>query len=78
MISKGFKDIGLMPSLLGFGCMRLPVDEKAKEIDESAAQEIIDYAYKNGVNYFDTAYMYHDGKSETFLGKALSSAVRRA
>ncbi len=64
-------------SRLGMGAMRLPMKEEAgSPIDVEKAQEIIDYAVKNGVNYFDTAYVYHEGKSEEFLGKALSKYPR--
>jgi len=64
-------------SLLGFGCMRLPVtDEKTMEVDEGPAQEMIDYAIAHGVNYFDTAYLYLNGHSEAFVGKALSGYKR--
>ncbi|MDR1101527.1 MAG: aldo/keto reductase [Clostridiales bacterium] len=56
-------------SILGFGCMRLPT--KAGLIDFNRAQAQIRYAYEHGVNYFDTAYIYHAGQSEGFLGKAL-------
>ena len=64
-------------SLLGMGNMRLPtVDGGNGPIHEEKAQEIIDFVYENGVNYFDTAYMYHGGQSETFLGKALKKFPR--
>lgn len=77
MISKGYKDTGAMPSLLGFGCMRLPrVSEDSQDIDYEKAQALIDYAYAHGVNYFDTAYMYHGGKSELFIGQALKKYPR--
>jgi len=62
-------------SALGMGAMRLPTDDEGK-IDEQASQEIIDYAFDNGINYYDTAYMYHGGASETFLGKALAGRER--
>jgi len=61
-------------SKLGMGAMRLPTDENG--IDHKKAEEIIDYVYKNGVNYFDTAYIYHGGESEVFLGKALAKYPR--
>lgn len=57
-------------SVLGYGCMRLPV--RMKSINEKLAEKQILYAMKQGVNYFDTAYPYHNGKSEPFLGKVLS------
>lgn len=64
-------------SLLGFGAMRFPViDNKMDKIDKKTACEMIDYAIQNGVNYFDTAYIYHEGKSETFLAKALAKYPR--
>lgn len=76
MIYKPFKDIEL--SCLGMGNMRLPVidDKPGAPIDYKRAQEIIDYAYENGVNYYDTAYVYHNGESETFLGEALKKYPR--
>lgn len=62
-------------STLGMGNMRLPKDGGG-HIDEKKALEIIDYAYQNGVNYYDTAYRYHSGESELFIGKALSRYPR--
>ena len=70
-----YKPSGVQLSLLGFGAMRLPLTV-TREIDTEVAEKMIDYAYRRGVNYFDTAYMYHDGKSETFLGKALKKYPR--
>ena len=67
-------------SVLGFGAMRLPMIGAKGEmdsfnpnipIDEEEATRIVEHAVANGVNYFDTAYVYHAGKSEVFLGKAL-------
>ncbi len=64
-------------SMLGMGNMRLPTtDGRNGPIDEKKAQELIDYVYKSGVNYFDTAYMYHGGQSEIFVGKALKKYPR--
>lgn len=54
-------------SVLGYGCMRFPT--KNGRINEPMAEEQLLYAYEQGVNYFDTAYPYHGGKSEVFLGK---------
>jgi len=58
--------------------MRLPVEKTAngEQIDQEKAREIIDYAMQNGVNYFDTAYVYHNGESERFLGSALAKYSR--
>lgn len=58
-------------SLLGFGCMRFPLTKEGT-INEKRAMKMIDLAYQSGVNYFDTAYGYHDGDSERFTGKALA------
>ena len=75
MIYRDFQ--GLKLSGLGLGMMRLPVvDGNDAVIDEAAAAEIIDYAYKNGVNYFDTAWGYHSGNSELVAGKFLSRYPR--
>lgn len=77
MIYRNFQDIKL--SNLGMGTMRLPIkDGKYNEIDEKATAEMIDYALKNGVNYFDTAWGYHDGMSEIAVGKALAKYPRES
>lgn len=57
-------------SILGFGCMRFPL--KGGGIDEERSIKMIRDAIENGVNYFDTAYFYHNGKSEALLGNALT------
>lgn len=77
MQKRLFRDTGKEISILGMGGMRFPTLENG-EIDAEKAEEIIDYAYANGVNYFDTAYMYHDGKSEVFMGKALKKYPRES
>ncbi len=51
--------------ILGFGCMRFPIIDG--EVDIVEAKRMLDYAYSKGVNYFDTAYPYHGGKSETIV-----------
>ena len=56
-------------SLLGFGCMRFPM--KDGEVDTVLSKKMIDYAISKGVNYIDTAWPYHGGKSEPFVGKFL-------
>ena len=72
MIYKDFKELSL--SRLGMGNMRLPT--KLGRINQKKAQEIIDYAMEQGINYYDTAYVYHMGKSEPFLGNALKKYPR--
>ena len=64
-------------SLLGFGTMRFPKTKEGK-IDEPEAQRMLDAAYAAGVNYFDTAYPYHEGESEPFVGRALSKYPRES
>ena len=49
---------------------------KCGPIDVEKAREIIEYAYEHGVNYFDTAYGYHGGESERFVGRVLSQYPR--
>lgn len=67
--------LGVKTSLLGFGCMRFPTNQDGK-IDEEQALAMIDQAYQAGVNYYDTAYPYHGGASEPFVGKALDRYPR--
>lgn len=75
MIYRQFGDKKL--SALGFGCMRLPIKGGVySQIDEAAAAEMFDYAIKSGVNYFDTAWGYHDGQSEIAVGKILAKYPR--
>lgn len=66
-------------SLLGMGCMRLPVaDAETMAVDYDKAREMVEYAYERGVNYFDTALPYHNGDSERFLGGALKRYPRES
>lgn len=75
MVTKEFQDITL--SALGMGTMRLPVfDGDDSKIDEAKTAEMVDYAIKNGINYFDTAWGYHSGNSEIVMGKVLKSYPR--
>ena len=62
-------------SILGFGCMRLPVKED-RTIDEERAKSQVRYAIDHGVNYVDTAWPYHMGASEPFLGRTLADGYR--
>ena len=64
--------------MLGMGCMRLPTLPGTQEPDPVKSEEIIDYAYQHGVNYFDSAYVYMGGKSEVVMGKALSKYPRES
>lgn len=58
-------------SVLGFGIMRIPRINGTREIDYDKSKEMIDYAYANGINYYDTAYSYDGGKNEEVLGQAV-------
>ncbi|MDR0287616.1 MAG: aldo/keto reductase [Clostridiales bacterium] len=79
METRNYKNTREKVSLLGFGCMRLPIlNDDAKEIDTEKAGQMVDYAIKNGINYFDTAYPYHNGMSEIFTGNALSKYPRES
>lgn len=62
-------------SILGFGCMRLPMN--GHEIDEPRAIAQIRMAIDRGVNYMDTAWPYHGGASEPLLGRALRDGYRQ-
>ncbi len=75
MLYNKFKDITL--SALGMGCMRLPtVDGQYSKVDVPAVKEMVGYAMEHGVNYYDTAWGYHDGASQTAIGEALKEYDR--
>lgn len=72
MYTREYKNTGNRISILGLGCMRLPkIDPEKPDIDEEKALEMVDYAYRHGINYYDTAWPYHGGASEEFMGRAL-------
>src|SRR5690606_28350931 len=62
-------------SVLGFGAMRLPKSPDGR-IDRPAATALVRRAVDGGITYVDTAYPYHDGESEPFLGEALEDGYR--
>lgn len=77
MIYRDFQ--GLKLSALGLGTMRLPViNGNDADIDVAAAREMVAYAMAHGINYYDTAWGYHDGNSEIVLGEALGKYPRES
>ncbi len=77
MIYNDFQNIKL--SALGMGCMRLPcVGGDNNAIDMEATAQMVAYAFEKGINYFDTAWGYHGGKSELAMGEVLSKYPRES
>jgi predicted aldo/keto reductase-like oxidoreductase len=80
MHNRNYGKLGYQASALGLGCMRLPRLYKegagTAEVDREKAYEIIRYAADHGINYFDTAYGYHNRTSEEVLGEALEGERR--
>lgn len=75
MIYKQFQNLNL--SALGLGCMRLPkCGDADSDIDVAATAEMVEYALQNGINYFDTAWMYHGHNSEIVIGSILTKYPR--
>lgn len=77
MEKRKLEKLGIETSLLGFGCMRFPVTAEGK-IDEPEAEKMLDKAIAAGVNYIDTAFPYHNGDSEPFVGRALKKYDRKS
>ena len=71
---RRYKNTDMTLPLLGFGLMRLP--EKDGKVDRATARMMVDRAMAAGCNYFDTAYMYHNGESEMFAAEALKKYPR--
>ena len=76
MIYKQFQDKQL--SMLGFGTMRFPLLPDGVTIDEQQVAEMTAYAIEHGINYFDTAYPYHQGNSKRVIGKVLKNYPRES
>ncbi len=75
MVYKDFQ--GLKLSALGLGAMRLPViNGKDADIDSAAVEEMVAFAMEHGINYYDTAWGYHEGNSEVVMGRALKKYDR--
>lgn len=72
--TKKFRNLDI--SAIGFGLMRLP--QQNGEPDVIATQKMIDYAMEHGINYYDTAWFYHSGKSELTAGKVLKKYPRNS
>lgn len=75
MEKRRLDKLGIETSLLGFGCMRFPTLEDGK-IDEILAEKMLDQAMAQGVTYYDTAFPYHNGDSEPFVGRVLNKYDR--
>ncbi len=75
---RKFGNTGKMVSALGFGCMRFPVINKDPgNIDEVQSARLLHHAIEQGINYFDTAWFYHGGNSESFVGKTIHGRLRQ-
>ena len=72
--TKKYRNLDI--SIIGFGCMRLPQKDGEPDIEET--QKMIDYAMEHGINYYDTAWFYHGGKSELAVGKVMKKYPRNS
>lgn len=72
VVRRKYKDIEV--PLLALGCMRLPMT--GDEVDQQELDRMVEYCMQHGANYFDTAYMYVDEKSEIAIGKSLKKYKR--
>jgi predicted aldo/keto reductase-like oxidoreductase len=83
MLYREMGQTGEKVSILGFGCMRLPIKGSYDQIDVERSSELLDHALNQGINYLDTAYPYHGrgtsqgGASELFLGEYFAGNSRR-
>ncbi len=77
MEKRKWDNCGVETSLLGFGCMRFPTLESGL-IDEAETERMLDKAMAAGVNYYDTAYPYHDGESERTVGRIMKKYDRES
>lgn len=75
MVYRDMGRTGLKVSALGYGCMRFP--KRGGRIDSARAESQIRMAIEGGINYFDTAWVYYTGQSETILGRAIAAAGAR-
>lgn len=80
MEKRTWPSLGVQVSLLGYGGMRFPLKDPndPASIDKPAAKALLQRTWEQGVNYFDTAWTYHGGQSETFLGEALKEFPRES
>lgn len=74
---RNWDNLGAQSSLLGFGCMRFPKRADGS-IDEPEAERMLNRAKQAGINYFDTAWGYHSGACEPFLGRAIAKWDRES
>ena len=76
MLYTPFKNLKI--STLGLGCMRFPTLADGETVDKNALEEIVERAISGGINYFDTAWIYHNGKSEILMGEVLKKYPRES